>query len=135
MVVNYAVCCYPIAGDDIMGFISMEKGLVIHRQECSNVKSFKNNPEKWLDVHWNKDTAKTFNVELQIEVKNARGVLATIAAKISSLKADIDKIRSEDKDESYSLINVVIKVNSRKHLADIIRNLRNMNIVDKLHRT
>ena len=134
MILNYAGCCLPIPGDQIMGFISAEKGLVIHRQECSNVKSFKNSPEKWLDVHWESEVSETFNTELQIEVKNARGALATVATKIAEQKVDIDKISSEDKDESFTLMHITVKVNSRKRLADIIRILKKMSVVEKIQR-
>ncbi|PIZ74719.1 MAG: bifunctional GTP diphosphokinase/guanosine-3',5'-bis(diphosphate) 3'-diphosphatase, partial [Piscirickettsiaceae bacterium CG_4_10_14_0_2_um_filter_44_336] len=85
MAVNYAGCCHPIPGDDIMGFISAEKGLVIHRQECKNVKQFKNHPEKWLDVSWEDNITQTFDVELQLEVRNTRGALATIASNIAEM--------------------------------------------------
>lgn len=134
MVVNYANCCHPIPGDDILGFISAEKGLVIHRQECPNVKNFKNHPEKWLDVSWEPSITQTFNVELQIEVLNGRGALATVASKIAEMKTDIDRVRSEDKDETYSLMNIVIRVHTRKHLADIMRKLKRLPIVERIHR-
>ena len=134
MVVNYAGCCHPIPGDDILGFISAEKGLVIHRQECPNVKNFKNHPEKWLDVKWEDNINQTFNVELQIEVLNGRGALATVASKIAEMKTDIDRVRSEDKDETYSLMNLVIRVRTRKHLADVMRTLKRLPIVEKIHR-
>ncbi len=134
IIINYAACCHPIPGDDILGFISAEKGLVIHRQECSNVKNFKNHPEKWLDVNWGDNMTEAFNVELQLEVLNSRGALATIASKIAEMKTDIDRVSSEDKDETYSLMNIVIKVRSRKHLADIIRKLKRIPIVARLHR-
>lgn len=134
MVVHYAGCCHPIPGDEILGFISAEKGLVIHRQECPNVKNFKNQPEKWLDVKWEENLTQTFNVELQIEVLNGRGALATVAGKIAEMKTDIDRVRSEDKDESYSLMNIVIRVRTRKHLADIMRKLKRIPIVEKIQR-
>lgn len=134
MVVNYAGCCHPIPGDEILGFISAEKGLVIHRQECPNVKNYRNQPEKWLEVNWSETTDATFDVELQIEVLNGRGALATVASKIAEMKTDIDRVRSEDKDETYSLMNIVIRVHTRKHLADIMRRLKRLPIVEKLHR-
>jgi GTP pyrophosphokinase len=134
MVVNYAGCCHPIPGDDIIGFISAEKGLVIHRQECANVRHFKNHPEKWLDVKWEDQINQTFDVELLLEVRNTRGALATIASKIAEMKTDIDRVRSEDKDDSYSLMHIVISVHSRKHLADVMRRLKRLTIVEKIHR-
>lgn len=134
MAINYAGCCHPIPGDDIMGFISAEKGLVIHRQECKNVKQFKNHPEKWLDVSWEENITQTFDVELQLEVRNTRGALATIASNIAEMKTDIDRVRSEDKDETYSLMNIVIHVHTRKHLADVMRKLKRLPIVEKIQR-
>lgn len=134
MVVHFPNCCHPIPGDDIIGFISAEKGLVIHRQECPNVKHFKNHPDKWLDVNWADNTNQTFNAELLIEIHNGRGALATIASKIAEMKTDIDRVRSEDKDETYSIMNIVIRVHSRKHLADVIRRLKRVPIVEKIQR-
>lgn len=134
MVVHFPNCCHPIPGDDIIGFISAEKGLVIHRQECPNVKHFKNQPDKWLDVSWAENTNQTFNAELLIEVHNGRGALATVASRIAEMKTDIDRVRSEDKDETYSLMNIVVRVHSRKHLADIIRRLKQLPIVEKIQR-
>lgn len=134
MAINYAGCCHPIPGDDIIGFISAEKGLVIHRQECANVKQFKNHPEKWLDVSWEDNITQTFEVELQLEVRNTRGALATIASNIAEMKTDIDRVRSEDKDETYSLMNIVIHVRTRKHLADVMRKLKHLPIVEKIQR-
>lgn len=134
MVIHYAQCCHPIPGDEIMGFISAEKGLVIHRQECSNVKNFKNHPDKWLDADWGSAIEQVFDVELVIEAKNQRGTLATIASNIAASKTDIDRVRSEDKDESYSLMYITIKVKDRNHLADIIKKLKRLSIVEKIHR-
>ncbi|MBD3612312.1 MAG: bifunctional (p)ppGpp synthetase/guanosine-3',5'-bis(diphosphate) 3'-pyrophosphohydrolase [Hydrogenovibrio crunogenus] len=134
MAVNYAGCCHPIPGDEIIGFISAEKGLVIHRQECKNVKQFKNHPEKWLDVNWEENITQTFDVELQLEILNRRGALATVASNIAEMKTDIDRVRSEDKDETYSLMNIVIRVHTRKHLADVMRKLKRLPIVEKIQR-
>lgn len=137
MVINYAQCCHPIPGDHIMGFMSAEKGLVIHRQECSNVRNFKNHPDKWLETDWSPslNPEQTFHVELLIEAKNERGTLASIANKIAESKTDIDRVRSEDKDETYSQMYLTIKVRNRTHLAEIIRKLKRLPIIEKVHRT
>ncbi|MBF6058107.1 MULTISPECIES: RelA/SpoT family protein [Thiomicrorhabdus] len=134
MAVHFANCCHPIPGDEIVGFISTEKGLVIHRDNCSNVKNIKNQPEKCLEVHWADDVEGTFLAEIQLEVKNQRGSLATIANEIAKTQTDIERVRSEDKDESYSLMNFVINVTDRIHLARVMRELKRNPIVDKIQR-
>jgi len=134
LVVNYANCCHPIPGDDIIGFISSGKGLVIHRRSCKNVKHYSNQPEKWLDVDWDKHSTEQFAVEIQIETKNQRGALALIASEIANTKTDIERVRSEDKDETYSLMNFVVTVRNADHLDELLRHLRRIPIIDKAHR-
>lgn len=134
MVIHFANCCHPIPGDEIMGFISTEKGLVIHRESCHNIKNIKNQPEKCLDVRWDEAAEGTFLTELQLEVVNQRGALATIANEIAKTNTDIERVRSEDKDETYSLMQFVINVRDRIHLAQVIKHLKHLSIVEKIQR-
>lgn len=134
LVVNYAQCCHPIPGDDIIGFMSTGKGLVIHRQNCKNVKHYQNQPDKWLEVDWDANSEELFSVEIQLEVKNQRGALAMIASEIANTKTDIERVRSEDKDDTYSLMNFVVLVRNLDHLDDLLRHLKRVPIVEKAHR-
>lgn len=134
MAISYANCCLPIPGDQIVGFMSTERGLVIHRQDCTNVQKIKNHPEKLLDVSWEKEQHETYFAEIQIEVKNQRGALAIIANEIAKNKTDIERVRSEDKDETYSLMNFVVSVRDRIHLAQVMRLLKRVPIVEKISR-
>ena len=134
MVVHFANCCHPIPGDEIVGFVSTEKGLVIHRETCHNIKNIRNQPDKCLDVQWDEASDATFLTELQIEAKNERGTLATIANAIATTNTDIERVRSEDKDESYSLMQFVINVRDRDQLAMVIKRLKRLPIVEKVQR-
>ncbi len=134
LVVNYAQCCHPIPGDDIIGSMSTGKGLVIHRQNCKNVKHYQNQPDKWLEVDWDANSEELFSVEIQLEVKNQRGALAMIASEIANTKTDIERVRSEDKDDTYSLMNFVVLVRNLDHLDDLLRHLKRVPIVEKAHR-
>ncbi|MDG6778693.1 bifunctional (p)ppGpp synthetase/guanosine-3',5'-bis(diphosphate) 3'-pyrophosphohydrolase [Thiomicrorhabdus sp. zzn3] len=134
MVIHFANCCHPIPGDEIVGFMSTEKGLVIHRSDCHNVKKVKSQTEKLLDVNWEKEQNATYLAEIQLEVQNQRGALATIANEIAKNKTDIERVRSEDKDETYSQMNFVIAVRDRVHLAQVMRFLKRIPIVEKIQR-
>lgn len=134
MVIHYAQCCHPLPGDTILGFISKEKGLVIHRECCANVKSLKAQPDKCIELHWAENVEGTYLAELQLEVDNRRGSLGTIASTIAGTNTDIDRVNSDDKDESYSLMNFVIKVRDRVHLAHVMRKLKRLSIVQKIQR-
>jgi len=134
MVLHFANCCLPIPGDEIVGFMSTEKGLVIHRSNCHNVKSIKNLPEKCLEVNWEESAQGTYLTELQLEATNQRGALATVANEIAKNNTDIERVRSEDKDDTYSLMHFVINVRDRVHLAQIMRRLKQLPIIEKIHR-
>lgn len=134
MVVTIPKCCYPIPGDPIMGFITAGRGIVIHHPSCKNVVEFRSAPEKWLDVEWAKELKQDFSAEILLDVQNQRGVLATVAAGCSDQNANIEGIEISERDEHYSSMRLTIGVNDRKHLADVIRVLRNIKTVARVHR-
>ena len=134
MVVTIPKCCYPIPGDPIMGFITAGRGLVIHHPSCKNVVEFRSAPDRWVDVEWAPDLDREFSVEIVIDVVNQRGVLATIAAGCADQNANIEGIEIVERDEHSSFMRLTIGVHHRKHLADVIRTLRNIDTVARVHR-
>jgi len=123
MLVNFAKCCHPIPGDPIMGFLSAGRGIVIHSETCSNIGEFRKHQEKWIDVQWEDDIEGDFPVNLRVEVSNQRGVLATIAALIAELGANIENVLMEEREGKYTTMNFTISVKDRKHLAKIMRHI------------
>ncbi len=133
-VVQYAKCCRPIPGDPILGFLTSGRGIVIHTQQCKNVAEFRKYPEKWIDVQWEKEVEGEFPLELRVDVTNQRGVLATVAAAIAETRANIDNITLDERDGLNTTINLTIAVSGRLHLARIMRHLRTIDQVLKVHR-
>ncbi len=131
---NFAKCCRPIPGDPVLGFITTGRGVVVHTESCKNVIEFRKTPEKWIDVRWEPDTKGEFPVDIRVEVINQRGVLATAAATIAGLGANIDNVNIEERDGKYSTMTFTIEVNNRKHLANIMRQLRSLEQVAKIYR-
>jgi GTP pyrophosphokinase len=62
-----AKCCRPVPGDPILGYISLGKGITIHREDCVNARALKKNPERFTDVSWEGESAAAFRVELQVD--------------------------------------------------------------------
>jgi RelA/SpoT family (p)ppGpp synthetase len=135
MVVNFPKCCHPIPGDKILGYVSSGRGIMIHRESCKNVAGFRNNPENWINVEWEPDVEAEYQVELQIEITNQRGALATIATAISNTNANIDDIDMSERDGRYVGLTFVISVHDRQHLAQVIKTVRHIKSVAKVTRT
>jgi (p)ppGpp synthase/HD superfamily hydrolase len=133
-VVQFAKCCRPIPGDPILGLITSGRGIVIHTQNCKNVAEFRKHPEKWIDVQWEDGVEGEFPVDLRIEVKNQRGVLATVAATVAATQANIDNISLDERDSQHTTLNLTVSVTGRRHLALIMRRLRTIDQVLRIIR-
>ena len=133
--VTYAKCCYPLPGDTVIGHLSAGKGIVVHRDTCKNLLAeMRDAPEKCIPLNWDKDVEQEFTAALRIELVNKRGVLATLANVVSELGSNIDTIDMAGKDPTLSIINVTLTVKHRVHLARIIKRLRTVDNVVRIHR-
>ena len=96
LVVSYAKCCYPIPGDPILGHISQEKGVVVHRQKCRSLNHMKKSSDETLDLSWADNVDDTFSASIKVEVENVRGVLAMISAQIAQNDSNIESVTYDD---------------------------------------
>ncbi|HKK16444.1 MAG TPA: bifunctional GTP diphosphokinase/guanosine-3',5'-bis pyrophosphate 3'-pyrophosphohydrolase [Gammaproteobacteria bacterium] len=124
MVVNFPRCCYPVPGDPILGFASAGRGIMIHNQTCKNIAEFRNQPDKWINVEWEKDIDREFPARIRMNATNQRGVLATVAAAIADMDANIINVDIKDKDDRYTKLEFIVEVHDRKHLAQVLRRIR-----------
>jgi guanosine-3',5'-bis(diphosphate) 3'-pyrophosphohydrolase len=126
MVVSYAKCCLPIPGDDVMGYLSSGRGVVVHRNTCGNLINFRKQPEKWIAVDWEKDIERQFASQIQVDTLNKPGVLAEVAATIGDCSSNIEQVSVLGRHEDCSILSFLLQVRDRTHLAQIMRNVRNM---------
>src|SRR5690606_228975 len=123
MLITFARCCRPIPGDPIIGHISSGKGLVIHQEACRNIAEFRNNPEKISHVNWAPTVSGEFLVDVRVEVESERGIIATLATRITEQGASIEHINVQERDAHNSVIHLCIGVHNRVHLANIMRRI------------
>lgn len=135
VIVTYAKCCRPIPGDPIVGVFNPGRGIAVHMASCKNIREEKKNQENWLDLAWESDASGEFPVELRVDVKNQRGVLATIAAAVAERGANIENVSIGHKDGVNTEILLVISVKDRQHLASIIRYVRGLEQVKRVLRS
>jgi GTP pyrophosphokinase len=134
MVVSFGKCCQPIPGDPIAGLMSAGRGLVIHRESCRNVSPHRHKPDKWIQVFWSMHPIGEFPTSIRVQSANQRGVLAALASKISDQGSNIENVSFEERDGITSTIIFQLTVNSRLHLARIMRVIRNTPEVYRVQR-
>ncbi len=126
VVVSYANCCRPIPGDDVMGYLSSGRGVVIHRNSCGNLINFRKQPEKWIAVSWEEDIDRDFSSQIQVEALNKTGVLAEVAAMIADSDSNIEQVEVIDRHEDGTVLIFSLQVKDRVHLARIMRDIKKM---------
>lgn len=89
LLVHLAHCCNPVAGDDIVGFITRGRGVSVHRANCPNCKSLLEHPERIIPVEWDTTGATEFQVEIVVEATDRMGLLKDVTIAIGEAGANI----------------------------------------------
>ena len=134
LVMSYAKCCTPIPGDPIVGYLSAGKGMVVHMESCRNIVDIRHNPEKCIQLNWSKDVTGEFNVELRVELEHQRGLIALLASSVNAADGNIEKISMDERDGRISVVQLVVSVHDRVHLARVIKKLRALKGVMRITR-
>ncbi|HEX5756437.1 MAG TPA: bifunctional (p)ppGpp synthetase/guanosine-3',5'-bis(diphosphate) 3'-pyrophosphohydrolase [Arenimonas sp.] len=133
-VLSFGHCCHPIPGDEIFGYLSSGKGIVVHRAECENLPEYRKYPDRIVPMGWDREVRGEYRVLLRIGVNNKPGVLAQVAAAVAESNSNIDSVEYRERDLSVSVMEFGIEVRDRKHLADVIRRVRRLGVVHAVQR-
>ncbi|KZZ41227.1 hypothetical protein A3758_23445 [Oleiphilus sp. HI0118] len=133
MQVSFSSCCHPIPGDPIIGLPDNETGLVIHSEQCKKALRTSKAHQR-LYLSWMKDITDEFAVELQIQLERHRGIIAELASAVTHAEANIEHIGVTEQNAHMSVIKAVIHIQGRRHLARVIRRIRNIKAVISIQR-
>ncbi len=135
LVISYGKCCGPVPGDPIVGHMSSGKGFVVHIETCRNMTEIRRRtPNEIIPARWSSNMQGEFMTTLRIQVERQKGVIAEIAAAITGGDAGIENIKVEERNAQLSTVIVELYVQSRTHLAGLVRRLRVLNNVHSINR-
>ena len=128
-------CCGPLPGDEIIAGIRVGTGLVIHTADCPLAKRARERePERWLGVAWDVNTAKHFAARIDVSAIDERGVLGKIAGEIAQSDSNIMNVTmNNDASESF-VLSLTVQVDDRNHLARVFRAIRRVPQVRRIVR-
>ncbi|MEO8650373.1 MAG: bifunctional (p)ppGpp synthetase/guanosine-3',5'-bis(diphosphate) 3'-pyrophosphohydrolase [Acidobacteriota bacterium] len=122
-----ARCCNPLRGEDIIGYISLGKGIVVHNKRCKNVAQLMINRDRIVDVEWAKsDGGEIQSVGILVTTENRTGMLAGITNAIAEIKTGIRDARAIVSREDKGLIEVTVEVFDKKHLDRVLSAIGNV---------
>ena len=137
LLTNRARCCSPLRGEEIIGYISLGKGVVVHNKRCTNVKHLMVNKDRIVEVDWARaDGKEKQSVSLFVTTENRTGMLAGITNAISDIKTNIRDAKARVSNRDQGLIEVTVEVHDKKHLDKVTRSLRKVKgvlAVERVH--
>ena len=124
--VQFATCCKPIPGDNILGYLGRGEGLVVHTDDCTVAKRLQHrDSERFIAVDWSDEPSRVFETTLQVTVSNGKGVLARVAAALASAEADITLVNmGQERAQDATELRFGIAVRDRVHLASVLRSVK-----------
>ena len=134
--VQLAPCCLPIPGDNIIGQLRRDQGLMVHTADCTQAQRLRvKEPDRWIPVQWGSELNRRFDCRIRLLINNEKGILARVAAEIGESDANITYVGMDEDDEAMmTQLRFTIQVKDRVHLAHLIRNLRRVAGVNRVER-
>ncbi len=123
--VNLAKCCKPIHGEPIIGYITKNQGITIHRLDCHNIQD---KTDRLVQVSWNEASNKVYRTDLLIEVDNIGNYLLDIVSTGAILKVYVDAVETHTTDTN-TIYDITVKVNTYDELNNFIKELRKLPFV------
>jgi guanosine-3',5'-bis(diphosphate) 3'-pyrophosphohydrolase len=132
MLVKVSQCCSPLPGDPIVGFITMGRGVSVHKANCHNLLS--SDPKRWIDVSWSGLAEKTYKVGIHVSAENKRGIFSEISSAISLDNANIVDISAHTTPTDQADMTISLEVENLQHLKVLIQHLRQLPAVINVRR-
>jgi len=133
VLVRLAKCCTPVPGDEIVGYISMGKGITIHRADCSNVKALRRNPERFTPVDWDGGATHSFLVQIAVDSWDRPRLLEDVARTFAEHAANIVEYGGHVEDQ-LAKNWYTVEVGDVKALRGLLTALRNVDAVFDAYR-
>jgi len=127
MAIHFARCCHPLPGDDIVGIVSTGRGVTIHTSECETLDTFRDMPERWIDVEWSDTHVQQGNAmvgRLTIVVINRPQSIGALTTIIGKSNANILNLKIVNRSVDFFDILVDVEVTDTRHLMNVIAALR-----------
>ncbi len=126
---RFSKCCFPLPGDEIIGFITKGRGVSIHRADCKNITSYKDKSQKVIKVEWDDSSDAFYPVQVEIEAFDRVGVLKDILAQIAETKTNVGKIEVRTKRGSCAVLDIIVDIKNIEHLKNLFDSIKNVSDV------
>ncbi len=134
VLVRLSKCCSPVPGDPIMGYVTIGKGVSVHRADCPNVAYMSATPERILQASWATGDTLTHAVDVEIEALDRAGLLQDVMGVCAEFKTSASAVTARVKRDKMALISLTLQISNLDHLHKVMEKLRTLRDVRAVYR-
>jgi guanosine-3',5'-bis(diphosphate) 3'-pyrophosphohydrolase len=134
VLVRLSKCCSPVPGDPIMGFVTIGRGVSVHRADCPNVAYMNGAPERILEAQWADATSITHAVDIEIEAGDRAGLLQDVMGVCSEMHTQVSTVNARVKRDKNALISLTAQISDLDHLHTLLRKFSHLKDVRAVYR-
>jgi len=134
VLVRLSKCCSPVPGDPIMGFVTIGRGVSVHRADCPNVAYMNGAPERILEAQWADSTEITHAVDIEIEAGDRAGLLQDVMGVCSEMHTQVSTVNARVKRDKNAVISLTAQISDLDHLHTLLRKFSHLKDVREVYR-
>ncbi len=134
VLVRLSKCCSPVPGDPIIGYVTIGKGVSVHRADCPNVAYMTATPERMLEAQWVGKTEITHAVDIEVEALDRPALLQDVMAVFAELKTQVSSVTARVKRDRHALVSLTLQIRDLDHLHQILRKLQTLKDIRRVYR-
>ncbi len=122
--VRIARCCQPVPGDDIVGFVTVGRGVSVHRADCSNVIRLEGRVERMIEVSWEPDRVSSFSVWIQVEALDRPRLLRDVTSVISDAGGNIVASSTRTDRDRVAILRYEVELSDPSQVEKVVTEMR-----------
>ncbi len=134
VLVRLSKCCSPVPGDPIMGYVTIGRGVSIHRADCPNVGFMNATPERIMQAQWISDAGLTHLVDIEVEADDRSQLLQDIMGVFSALKTQVSSVNARVRKDAVAVASLTVQIRDLDHLHTLLTKLEALKTVRRVYR-
>ncbi len=134
VMVRLSKCCSPVPGDPIIGYVTIGRGVSVHRADCPNVAYMSATPERILQAQWLDDAGLTHGVDIEVEADDRSQLLQDIMAVFAELKTQVSSVNARVRRDGVAVTSLTVQIRDLDHLSKLLTKLETLKNVRRVYR-
>jgi GTP diphosphokinase / guanosine-3',5'-bis(diphosphate) 3'-diphosphatase len=134
VLVRLSKCCSPVPGDPIIGYVTIGRGVSVHRADCPNVAFMNATPERILQSQWIEAEGLTHGVDVEVEAEDRSQLLQDIMAVFAELKTQVSSVNARVRKDGVAVTSLTVQIRDLDHLHKLLTKLETLKNVRRVYR-